>query len=319
MKAAVVHDFNAPPRYDQFPVPRAQAGETLVQVRAAALSQLVKAQASGRHYSSGKQLPLVPGVDGIGLLADGRRVYFAFPRKGQGAMAQTSVVALENCVAVPDSVDDITAAAIANPGMSSWAALIDRAQFVRGEQVLINGATGASGRLAIQIARHLGASRIIATGRNARSIAGLSALGADEVIALDTPTDELKARFQEAFHVHGVNVVLDYLWGPSAETLLDAAAGPASSTAQPRIRYVQIGSMAGNTINFPGSVLRSSGLELMGSGLGSVSNAGLVQAVGGVLNAIGPAGLTIDAHAVPLSEVESAWTEEGPSRVVFTL
>lgn len=319
MKAAVVHDFNAPPRYDDFATPTAEAGETLVQVRAAALSQLVKAQASGRHYSSGKTLPLVPGVDGVGMLPDGRRVYFAFPRTLFGSMAQTSVVKLSNCVDIPDDVDDVTAAAIGNPGMSSWAALLDRAKFVPGENVLINGATGVSGRLAIQIAKHLGASKVIATGRNAQSVQGLKALGADVVIPLDTPAEELKATFEEAFHQHKVNVVLDYLWGPSAESLLHAAVGHDHAAGEPRIRFVQIGSLTGNNINLPGSLLRSSGLELMGTGLGSVSHAGLVEAVGGVLRAISGAGLSIATEAVELAQVEHVWQQESGSRVVFTL
>lgn len=319
MKAAVVHDFNAPPRYDDFTTPAAEAGETIVQVRAAALSQLVKAQASGRHYSSGKTLPLVPGVDGVGLLPDGRRVYFAFPRKLFGSMAETSVVQLANCVDIPDDVDDVTAAAIGNPGMSSWTALLDRAKFLPGENVLINGATGASGRLAIQIAKHLGAAKVIVTGRNAQSVKGLAALGADILIPLDVPADELKASFREALHTHKVNVVLDYLWGPSAECLLSAAAGQGSQSGEPRIRFVQIGSLTGNDISLPGSLLRSSGLELMGSGLGSVSNAGLVQAVGGVLRAISTAGLSIAAEAVALQNVESAWMKDNSSRLVFTV
>nr|WP_172690165.1 zinc-binding alcohol dehydrogenase family protein [Pseudomonas fluorescens]ASI38217.1 Putative alcohol dehydrogenase [Pseudomonas fluorescens] len=319
MKAAVVHDFNAPPRYDDFTTPTAEAGETIVQVLAAALSQLVKVQASGRHYSSGKTLPLVPGVDGVGLLPDGRRVYFAFPRKLFGSMAETSVVQLQNCVDIPDDVDDVTAAAIGNPGMSSWTALLDRAKFLPGENVLINGATGASGRLAIQIAKHLGAAKVIVTGRNAQSVKGLAALGADILIPLDVPADELKASFREALQTHKVNVVLDYLWGPSAECLLSAAAGQGHQSGEPRIRFVQIGSLTGNDISLPGSLLRSSGLELMGSGLGSVSNAGLVHAVGGVLRAISTAGLSIAAEAVALQDVESAWRNESSSRLVFTV
>lgn len=319
MKAAVVHDFNTPPGYDDFTSPAAEAGETTIQVRAAALSQLVKAQASGRHYSSGKTLPLVPGVDGVGLLPDGRRVYFAFPRKLFGSMAETSVVQLSNCVDIPDDVDDVTAAAIGNPGMSSWTALLDRAKFLPGENVLINGATGASGRLAVQIAKHLGAAKVIVTGRNAQSVKGLAALGADILIPLDVPADELKDSFREALHTHKVNVVLDYLWGSSAECLLNAAAGQGNHLGEPRIRFVQIGSLTGNNISLPGSLLRSSGLELMGSGLGSVSNAGLVQAVGGVLRAISTAGLSIAAEAVPLKDVESAWQREGASRLVFTV
>lgn len=161
MKAAVVHDFDVPPRYDDFPDPVAEAGEIVLRVRAAALSQLVKAQASGRHYSSGKSLPLVPGVDGVRILPDGRRVYFAIPRDIFGAMAEKSVVQTEYCVEIPVTVDDVTAAAIGNPGMSSWSALLDRAKFVSGETVLINGATVTSGRLAIQIGKYLGAKKLL--------------------------------------------------------------------------------------------------------------------------------------------------------------
>ncbi|CAG4894456.1 quinone oxidoreductase family protein [Paraburkholderia saeva] len=318
MKAAVVHDFNAPPRYGDFADPVAVAGETLVQVRAAALSQLVKSQASGRHYSSGKALPLVPGIDGVGLLPDGRRVYFAFPRGIFGAMAQTTVVKTAYCVPVPDGVDDVTAAAIGNPGMSSWAALTERAHFQRGENVLINGATGVSGRLAIQIARHLGASKVIVTGRNAKSIEGLGALGADVLIPLDAPPGALTETFRDAIRSHRVNVILDYLYGPSAESLL-AAVGGHSGEAEPRIRFVQIGSLAGNTITMPAAALRSSGLEIMGSGLGSVSNERLVGAIGALLKAVVSGGFSIEADAVPLTDVERAWTSEASARTVFTM
>lgn len=318
MKAAIVHDFNRPPVYGELATPVAQPGEELVRVTAAALSQLVKIQAAGKHYSSSKVLPCVPGVDGVGLL-NGKRVYFAFPRETYGAMAEYCPVPTVNCVAVPDDVDDVTAAAIANPGMSSWAALHDRAQFVAGETVLINGAAGTSGRLAIQIARHLGAGKIIATARNEASAAPLAALGADALIPLDLPADELTATFRDAIHRHRINIVLDYLWGPSAECFLSAASGHGSREAEPRIRYVQIGSISGHVINFPGAVLRSSGLELTGSGLGSVSNVGLVTAIGEVFNAVTPAGLSIDTAAEPLSGVESAWLLPGRERRVFTL
>lgn len=318
MKAAVVHDFNASPRYGDFADPAAEPGETLVQVRAAALSQLVKSQAAGRHYSSGKTLPLVPGVDGVGLLPDGRRVYFAFPRGPFGAMAHTTVVKAAYCVPVPDDVDDLTAAAIGNPGMSSWAALTERAHFQRGENVLINGATGVSGRLAIQIARHLGANKVIVTGRNATSIEGLAALGADVLIPLDAPASALTETFRDTIRSHRVDVILDYLYGPSAESLLGAVGGH-SGEAEPRIRFVQIGSLAGNTINVPAAALRSSGLEMMGSGLGSVSNERLLGAIGGLLKAVVSGGFSIEADAVPLTDVERAWTGEASARTVFTV
>jgi NADPH:quinone reductase-like Zn-dependent oxidoreductase len=319
MKAAVVHDFNAPPRHGDFPDPVAEAGETLVHVRAAALSQLVKSQAAGKHYSSNTSLPLVPGVDGVGLLPDGSRVYFAFPRSPYGAMAQITVVRRDYCVPVPENVDDVTAAGIGNPGMSSWAALTERARFQRGENVLINGATGVSGRLAIQIARHLGAGKVIVTGRNAESIEGLDALGADVLIPLDAPAAQLTQTFREALRSHRVDVILDYLWGPSAESLLAAVSAHAGGEAEPRIRFVQIGSMAGTTIAFPASALRSSGLELTGSGLGSVSNTGLLHAIGDMLKAVGSGSLSIATETASLADVETAWQRTTSARLVITM
>ena len=263
---------------------------------AAALSQLVRAQASGKHYSTSGQLPFIPGVDGVGTLLDGQRVYFAFPRAPFGSMAERITVSSNLCVALPDDLDDVTAAASANPGMSSWVALTERARFVKGESVLINGATGVSGRLAIQIAKHMGARRVIVTGRNAASVAGLSALGADVLISLDQPADALTNAFRNEIKGDGVDVILDYLWGPSAETLIASAAGHASGTAEPRIRFVQIGSVAGGTITLPGGSLRSSGLELLGSGLGSVSNERLVKRIGEFMQAIVP----VDSRSTPI-------------------
>jgi NADPH:quinone reductase-like Zn-dependent oxidoreductase len=319
MKAAVVSSFEKAPAYEDFRDPVAETGEVLVRVSAAALSRLVRGQASGQHYSSGTALPFVPGVDGVGRLPDGSRVYFAFPRAPFGSMAELTAVMRSFCVALPDDLEDVAAAGAANPGMSSWVALMERAKFMAGETVLINGATGVSGRLAIQIAKYLGAGFVIATGRNAASVEKLPSLGADAVIALDQPAERLTEAFRRTIQERGVNVILDYLWGPSAESLIAAVVGHASGEQAPRIRYVQIGSMAGPTIAMPAAALRSSGLELMGSGLGSVSNEALVRNIGEMLKAIVPAGLRVQTDAVPLGQVESAWNGKMADRVVFTM
>jgi NADPH:quinone reductase-like Zn-dependent oxidoreductase len=315
MKAAVVQSFPNPPAYLDYPEPIAQADEVIVDVRAAALSQLVRMQAAGKHYTSGTP-PFVPGVDGVGLLADGRRVYFAFPPKPVGAMAERVAVKSAYTVVLPDDVDDITAAAIANPGMSSWAALSERVAFKRGEAVLVNGANGASGRLAIQIAKHLGASRIVATGRNPASAAELLALGADVFVALTQSTESLVESFREEIE-SGIDVVLDYLWGPSAEAFLAAATGHGAGEAARRIRFVNIGSLGGTSINLPAAALRSSGVEMVGSGLGSVSNIALIRSIVALMQAVGAAQLKIDAVAMPLRDVETAWSREGSERIVL--
>jgi len=205
---------------------------------------------------------------------------------------------------VPDGLDDITAAAIAIPGMSSWAALKDRAKFVAGETVLVNGATGTAGRLAVQIAKYLGAKKVIATGRNAVALQSLKALGADLTILLVENYVALEDAFKEQF-VGGVDVVLDYLWGQSAERLLIAGGKAGKDTPT---RFIQIGTASGANITLPGAILRSSAIELMGSGLGSVPLDRILRAIEKLLQAVVPGRFEIATKPVPLSEVEQAWS-----------
>lgn len=319
MKAAVVDSFETAPRYAEFRQPEPREGELLVEVRAAALSNLVKGQASGRHYSSGGAMPFVPGNDGVGVLPDGQRVYFIGPAAPFGSMAEQSLVSASRTIPLPDSLDDVTAAALGNPGLASWGALIGRASFAQGQAVLINGATGVAGQQAIQAAKHLGARRIVVTVRDEKSFDRLQALGADEAISLQLDDQALAKAFGRALEA-GVDVVLDYLWGRSAEILLRSAAGKGSLKGEPRLRFVQIGSISGETLSLPAGLLRSSGLEIVGSGLGSLSAQQIVTALHRMFDSAQSAGLTIDTEAVPLSEVANAWnrTESG-RRTVFTI
>ncbi len=317
MKAAIVQSAGESPIYADFAAPVPARGEHHITVTAAALSQVVKSRASGSHYSSSGQFPFVVGIDGVGRLNDGTRVYFVLPRAPHGSMAEQAVVPAAQCLPLPDGLDDITAAAIANPGMSSWAAFKERAQLKAGETVLVNGATGTAGRLAVQIAKHLGAKKVFATGRNAETLRSLTALGADVTIPLVADEDAIEGRFNEQFAA-GVDVVIDYLWGKSAERLLIAAA-KAGSEGVP-IRFVQIGSVSGPNITLPSAVLRSSAIELMGSGINSVSLDRFLEAINGVLQAAIPGGFQIATKTVPLSEVERAWSsDDGTRRTVFTV
>jgi NADPH:quinone reductase-like Zn-dependent oxidoreductase len=318
MKAAIVKEPGKTPVFADFKDPVPQQGDELVAVTASALSQVTKSRASGSHHTSPGSLPAVVGIDGVGRTRDGRRVYFVMPEEPFGGMAEKVAVRLEQCIPLPDEVDDITAAAIAIPGMSSWAAFKERAHLIAGENVLINGATGAAGRLAVQIARYMGAKRVIATGRNGTALEQVKALGADVTIPLLQSSRELETAFKEQFGGEGIDVVLDYLWGKSAEILIVAAA-KAGKDAVP-IRFVQIGAASGNDITLPGAALRSSALVLMGSGIGSIPPEGLVGAIGGVLNAVAPGKLKIETEVVPLANVEETWNREsGHSRVVFAV
>ncbi|MCF1483159.1 MULTISPECIES: quinone oxidoreductase family protein [Rhizobium/Agrobacterium group] len=314
MKAAVVYGAKQTPLYGDFEEPVAQTGETLVTVSAAALSHLVKSRASGTHYSSSGSFPFITGIDGVGRRENGERVYFALPKAPFGSMAERTVVASVQCLAVPDDLDDITAAAIVNPGMSSWMAYRERAKLIAGETVLINGATGIAGRLAVQIAKHLGAKKVIATGRNPQALQSLSALGADVTISLLQDEEALAASFKAQF-ADGVNIVLDYLWGQSAELLLDAAA---KANAVP-LRFVQVGAASGGQISLPAAVLRSSAIELMGSGIGSVPRNRMIQTIGELLQAARPAGLKIATAPVALSKVQEIWdADDSTVRTVLT-
>ncbi|HEY5209209.1 MAG TPA: zinc-binding alcohol dehydrogenase family protein [Stellaceae bacterium] len=317
MKAAIVRAAGQTPVYGDFAEPVPSAGETRITVTAAAISLVTKARASGGHYSSSGQFPFIPGIDGVGRLDDGSRVYFVLPKAPYGSMAERTLVPSAHCLPLPDGLDDVTAAAIANPGMSSWAAYTERARLRVGETVLVNGATGTAGRLAVRIAKHLGAGKVIATGRNADALRSLTALGADATIPLVADEAILEDSFKRQF-AEGVDVVIDYLWGKSAACLLVAAA-KAGADAVP-IRFVQIGSSSGPDITLPSAVLRASAIELMGSGIGSIPLHRLIAATGALLQATVPGGFTIAATPVPLANVEAAWNrDDSTRRTVFTM
>ena len=318
MRAAVVESFGKAPVWGEFREPEAQAGEQVVKVRAAGLSNLVKAQASGAHYSASREVPFVVGADGVGVLEDGRRVYFFGPRAPWGAMAERSLAVGTRMLPVPDEVDDVTAAALGNPAMASWGALLGRAKMRTGETVLVNGATGVAGQQAVQAAKRLGAKRVIATGRDEAMLERLKELGADAVISLKMGREELVKAFREAWQE--LDVVVDYVWGASAEALLESAKGRGAAEGERRVRYVQVGSISGNVVGLNAEWLRSSGVELMGSGLGSLSAAEIVGATEEIFQLAAEGGAQIDVEAVPLRDVERAWGRgESGKRIVFTV
>src|SRR5579871_1486079 len=170
MNAAVVRSYDAPPSYTTFEEPVAGEEELLVTVTAAGLHPIVKALANGTHYGSTGILPFVPGVDGVGRLQDGTRVFFGAGRPPFGSFAEKTVTGAATYIPLPDGLSDEAAAGLANPGMSSWVALTARAKFVAGESVLILGATGSAGQLAVQIAKRMGARRVIGARRNPEAL-----------------------------------------------------------------------------------------------------------------------------------------------------
>jgi NADPH2:quinone reductase len=253
----------------------------------------------------------------VGKLQDGTRVFFGIARSPFGTFAERSLAASWMCLPLPETVDDVTAAGIANPAMSSWAALTARAKFVAGESVLILGATGVAGQLAVQVARRLGGRRIVAAGRSPQALETLKSLGADAVISLDQDQASLVSAFRTEI-AEGVDVVLDYLWGQPAELVLQAILQKGLRKAGSRIRFIQIGESAGKTISLPAATLRSSGLELLGSGFGSASLDQLRQALAEFFQVAAKEPYQFHTKATPLREVEKLWdhAEEGTRLVL---
>ena len=316
MRAAVINILGQPPQDQQFPEPVPGKDEVLVQVRAAGLHPIVKARASGAHYSSSGMVPLVPGLDGVGQLSDGSRVYFGASQQKWGTMAERSLASRSMCIPLPDGLDDLQAAAIANPGMSALGSLKERARLEKGESVLILGATGIAGQLAIQLARHLGAGRIVAAGRNVDSLTGAPV---DAVISLAQPDEAVRDAFAaEAWS--GIDVVIDYLWGRPTELLLEALARGFRAESTRTIRLVEVGESAGKTISLPGATLRSIDLTLKGSGFGSVPLQTILAMIPTLFSLAAQGELKVAVEPVPLSEVETAWNRvEKGRRIVFTI
>ena len=308
MNAAVVRALGAPPRCENFPEPTSAEHETIVHVHAASLKPVDKQLASGVHYASPREVPFVCGTDGVGRLPDGQRVFFGGCRPPYGAMAEQTVVPKAFAFPVPEGMSDELAAALPNPGVSAWLALAFRAKLVAGENVLVLGATGVAGKLAVQIAKLLGARRVVAAGRNQARLTALHELGADAIIQLDTTQEGLQEAFARECGQSGFQVVIDYLWGAPTEAFLEAITKKEFSAIGSETRLVQVGESAGPTISLPAAVLRSTAVTIMGT-------AGVppLDVLTGALQKVmghGAAGeLRMDIQAMPLADIEKAWEQ----------
>jgi NADPH2:quinone reductase len=228
-------------------------------------------------------------------------------------MAQRTVVPRAFTFPVPVNVSDETAAAIVNPGVSAWLSLAYRAKLAPGENVLILGATGVTGKLAVQIAKILGAARVVAAGRNQQSRNALLALGADATISLALPSTELSQAFVREAGQSGIQVVIDYVWGAPAEAFLAAITRREFAVIQSETRYVQAGESAAPAITLPAAVLRSTALTIMGTA-GIPARDVLGDALQQVMAHAAKRDLHIDTERVPLADIENSWLRDQPGR-----
>ncbi|MFD6399049.1 zinc-binding alcohol dehydrogenase family protein [Nocardia sp. NPDC060249] len=308
MHAAVVTSFDTPPRYAEYPAPVAaeeNENEMVVDVLAAGLHHLVRARANGTHYSSTETFPFVPGVDGVVRDQHGTLRYVALDDTVLGTFADQTVIDPRRSVVLPDDIDPVRIAAAMNPAMSSWVALRRRIAFQKGQRVLVLGATGSAGRMAVQIAKQFGASSVIAAGRNTSRLAALHELGADETVTFDL-----------AHRAADVDVVLDYVWGePSAQAM--AAMISARRDRGAPLDWIQIGSIAGQTMPLQSALLRASQLQICGSGIGSVSPRGFLAELPEIAAAVHAGTIDVQARALPLAQISETWSAETDDRIVY--
>jgi NADPH:quinone reductase-like Zn-dependent oxidoreductase len=300
MHSAVISTWGTSPKYTQVPVPSPDSDEVPVKVLCSGLHNVVRSLASGNHYASGT-LPYTPGVDGVGhRLSDDKLVYFiSFPGGGYQEILN---VEKRKMVELPEGVDPYQVAGYANPALSSWMALTARTKDLPEEfTVLVMGATSASGRVAVEVARVFGAGKVIGMARNRDTLAEV---GVDEMIVLDNEVSKT-----DCSAAAGVDVILDYLYGPVAQHVLSTV-----NFTRP-VQYVHIGGLAGTEIVLPGHVLRSKDITIRGAGPGSWSREAMRPEMPKIINAF-KTFKTHEVKVVPLSEIEEHWHNK-TDRIVF--
>lgn len=310
MKAAVIQAFGDIPQYEQFPDPVLDEGDILIQVKAVVLENFDKMTAAGTHYASKHMFPIFPAIvghSGVGTLADGTLVSFGGVKSPYGTLAEQAAVPQQysaHLTSVPQGVAASVAASLPPSALTSLLPLKYGAKLQNAESVLINGATGVSGKIAVQIAKLLGAGRVVGTGREKENLQAILQLGADAAIDLNQSDEAIMEAFaQEAGK--GYDIVLDFLWGHPTELLLKTLVPKEAGFATHRTRFVQIGEVAGPTIALSAEMLRTSGLEMTGAG--NFAPEVVPEAVKQVWAWMGEHKLQIDVEEVPLRDIAQAW------------
>lgn len=305
INAALVESFDEPPHFRSVPAPEAADGQEVVDVLAVGVHPATRGIAAGKHYTSPKSLPALAGADAVVRRADGGLAYVMV--MGAGSLAERIVIDPATAIPVPDGTDPALLAATMNPALSSWAALRTRVPFEAGQSVLVHGATGNAGSMAVKVAKHLGAARVIAAGRNRARLDELAAEGADHVVQLTPDQDATAAALAEA--AAEVDVVLDYVWGPPTELAMRAILGARTQHTR-LLDWVQIGGMGGDAITLSGHALRSTAFRVLGSGFGAVEPETTQKEFTELVAAIAAGGMAVRPHPFPLAEVEAAWAHK---------
>jgi NADPH:quinone reductase-like Zn-dependent oxidoreductase len=287
VRAAILHAYGEPPEPGEFGEPEPQAGQVVVDVKAAAIHHLDLLKATGTFYLGPPPLPSVPGTDGVGTTPDGRRVYFDPTIAPYGSFAQRALASEDTLIEVPEEIDDVTAAALGNTGLGAWLALTWRANLQPGETVLILGANGAFGSVATQAARLLGAGKVIAAARDTSRVRG-----ADEVVEL-TGAPEFTGP---------IDVTIDTLWGKPAEAAMKQASRHA--------RHVQVGQLAGTEITLSAPAIRSVSLSVCGFSVAHPPPDVKRDAYAQLARHVANGEIVIDKEVVQLDDIAGAWERQ---------
>jgi NADPH:quinone reductase-like Zn-dependent oxidoreductase len=233
-------------------------------------------------------------------------VYFVADDELAGPMSTRTVIDTRRSVVLPESAEVVKIAAAMNPAMSAWVALRRRVPIEAGQSVLVLGATGNAGQMAIQVARRLGAGRVVGAGRDQARLATLPGIGADATVALTGDAAATAAALAGA--ASEVDLVIDYLWGkPATDTIMALLRARADRSRA--LNWIQIGSVAGPDIRLPSAALRSANFRLQGTGQGAVPASGYLAELPSLIDEIDNGHIAVTARPAPLSDVETVWEE----------
>jgi NADPH:quinone reductase-like Zn-dependent oxidoreductase len=310
MRAAVITECGQPPVVERRDPPRPGDGQVRVAVAAAPITPLDVLCATGTSYFGAPALPYIPGVQGVGSLDDGTPVWFsttAGMRPGDGSMAEYCVVPAADVVTLPGDVDHALVAALGLSAVAAWAALTWRGEMRQGEQVLVLGAGGVVGQVALQAARLHGARRVVAACRSTVAQERARRLGADAVVALTDSDDveSLAGRLLQACD-GPVDVVLDPLFGVPAAAAL--------RTLATHGRLVNLGSSAGEQAPFDSATLRSRSLRVLGYTNNELSTKQKAQTLRIVADHAAAGRLVGDYETAPLADAAEAWSRQAAGR-----
>ncbi len=300
MKAAVITELGRPPELVERPEP---SGEALYEISAVALNPIDVNVGAGRYFGGHPELPFIPGCEGVGRAADGTRHYLFGDGLGlarDGLLAERAAAPAAVGIPLPDGVADDVAAACGIAGMAGWMPVVWRAPIRPTDRVLVLGATGTVGLVAIQAAKLLGAERVVAAGRNPKRLQRAAELGADATVNLDA--DDLVSAFKEAAGGGGPTLIVDMLWGPPAVAAIQAAAAG--------WRLVQVGQSAGAEATLASAAIRGKMGEIYGFTDFAVSPADFREYYLRLVGHAAAAEIVFDIETFPLARVAEAWERQ---------